>query len=900
MHETRRSRGAMRRTIAAVAAIITAAVLTPTAASAQNASLGTVTGKVTDGASGRGLSGAYVVIVGSQQGVVTAEDGSYRILLRPGTHDLRARLIGFGSVNATVTVTAGGQTNQDFVLPKTVVNLGEVAVVGTRAQERSVTTAPVPVDVVGAAELQSAGVTETNQAIQMLAPSFNFPRPSIADGSDHVRPATLRGLGPDQVLVLVNGKRRYQSALVNVNGTVGRGSAGVDLNAIPLSSIDRIEILRDGAAAQYGSDAIAGVMNIVLKSEPRSDATVVAGQTYKGDGETLQAGGSFGLGTAQGSFLNFSGDVRHRGYTNRADADTTSQFFAGDARNTSPQYDNKIRWRQGDALVNEGGGFYNGGMTLGSGIQLYSFGGASYRHGDSPANFRRYNNNGTIRSIYPEGFLPHIESAIWDMSVAGGAKGVWNDWSWDLSSVYGGNRFRYDVTNSDNASLGNASPRDFYAGTMIFTQHTTNLDLTRTMDVGMMSHVTVAGGAELRYDRYKIWAGDNASWVNGNVRIIDGPNAGGLAPAGAQGFPGFQPGDATSAIRNNEAGYLDVEGTVGRAFTWGGAARAERYSDFGSQVTGKVQARVEFAPGYAIRGAIGNGFRAPSLQQEYFSSTATNFIGGVPYDIKTFRPNSAVAAALGAQPLKPEKSVNTSIGLTAEPTRNFSITADGYIIDISDRIVFSDNFITQAFRDTLRNRNPDFATIGGGRFFTNAIDTKTKGLDVVARYGMGFGTAGTLRLTGGANWTKTEATKTLATPQQLSGLDAVLFGPIEKTRIERGQPRRTIHLNGDYDVGNWIFTAHEAYFGTVTAATTVSGVYVEQGYKGKWITDASLSYRLPGSTKLTVGGNNIFNVYPDAVIPGFSNGGVLRYPLVSPWGFNGGYYYTKLAWTPGR
>jgi iron complex outermembrane receptor protein len=486
------------------------------------------------------------------------------------------------------------------------------------------------------------------------------------------------------------------------------------------------------------------------------------------------------------------------------------------------------------------------------------------------------------------------------MSIAGGAKGLWKDWSWDLSSVYGGNRFRYDVTNSDNASLGTASPSDFYAGTMIFTQHTTNLDITRTMDVGMLSQVTVAGGAELRFDRYKIWAGDNASWVNGNVRIIDGPNAGGLAPAGAQGFPGFQPGDATDAIRNNEAWYLDIEGKMGRAFTWGGAARAERYSDFGSQVTGKVQARVEFAPGYAVRGAVGNGFRAPSLQQEYFSSTATNFIGGVPYDIKTFRPNSAVAAALGAQPLKPEKSVNTSIGLTAEPTRNFSITADGYIINISDRIVFSDNFITQAFRDTLRNRNPDFATIGGGRFFTNAIDTKTRGLDVVARYGMSFGAAGTLRLTGGANWTKTEATKTLATPQQLSGLDAVLFGPIEKTRIERGQPRRTIHLNGDYDVGNWIFTAHQAYFGTVTSATTFAGAYVEQGYKGKWITDASLSYRLPGSAKLTFGGNNIFNVFPDPVIPAFSNAGVLRYPLVSPWGFNGGYYYTKLAWTPGR
>ena len=894
-------RGVVRGIVTTFAfAVAAGTMVAPSAARAQNSALGTVSGKVTDAADGRGLGGAYVVIVGTQQGVATRDDGTYRFLLRPGTHELRARIIGYGSVAATVTVSAGGQTTQDFSLPKTVVNLGEVAVVGTRAQERSVTTAPVPIDVVGSAELQSAGVTETNQAIQMLAPSFNFPRPSIADGSDHVRPATLRGLGPDQVLVLVNGKRRYQSALVNVNGTVGRGSAGVDLNAIPMSSIDRIEILRDGAAAQYGSDAIAGVMNIVLKSEPRADGNVVVGQTYKGDGGTISAGGSYGFGSASGSFLNLSGDIRHRGYTNRAAADTNPQFFAGDPRNTDPAFDNKVRWRSGDALVNEGGGFFNAGRTLANGVQFYSFGGTSYRHGDSPANFRRANNNGTVRSIYPFGFLPHIESSIWDLSLAGGFKGLWRDWGWDLSTVYGGNRFRYDVTNTNNASLGAASPKDFYAGTMVFTQHTTNLDVSRTMDLGPLSDVTVAGGAELRFDRYKIWAGDEESWINGGKTIVGGPSNGTPAAAGAQGFPGFQSSDITDEIRNNEALYLDLEGRAGRLVTLGGALRAERYSDFGSQVTGKVQGRLELIPGYAIRGAIGTGFRAPSLQQEYFSSTATNFFGGIPFDVKTFRPTSDVAKALGAQPLKPEKSVNTSVGLTAEPTRNFSITADAYIINISDRIVFSDNFLTQAFRDTLFNRG--FRGIGGGRFFTNAIDTKTRGLDVVARYGLGLGRAGTVRLTGGANWTKTEATKTLATPPQLNGLDAQLFGPAEKTRIERGQPRRTIHLNGDYDVGNWVFTAHEAYFGSVTAATALSAApfYYEQYIKGRWLTDASLSYRFRNSTMLTVGANNIFDVYPQRVDAPFSNLGVIQYPLNSPFGFNGGYYFTKLSITPGR
>ena len=303
----------LRRAIAVIAAM----PLGATAARAQSTT-GTVTGRVTDAADGRPLGGAYVVLVGTQQGVSTRDDGTYRILLREGTHDLRARVIGYGSVAATVRVTAGSSTTQDFALPKQVVNLSEVAVVGTRAQERSVTTAPVPVDVVGAAELQSTGVTETNQAIQMLAPSFNFPRPSIADGSDHIRPATLRGLGPDQVLVLVNGKRRHQSALVNVNGTVGRGSAGVDLNAIPLESIDHIEILRDGAAALSGSAAIAGVLNVGLTPQPRADGDITLGQTYRNDGQTIQAGGSYGLGNASGGFLNLSGNVRHRGYTNRA------------------------------------------------------------------------------------------------------------------------------------------------------------------------------------------------------------------------------------------------------------------------------------------------------------------------------------------------------------------------------------------------------------------------------------------------------------------------------------------------------------------------------------------------------------------------------------------------------
>ena len=889
----RSKRATLRRTLLVLAAVVAPALLPA------QTTTGTVTGRIVDASDNRPLGGAYVVIGASQQGVATAEDGTYRLVLRPGTYDLRARLIGYGSTVATVTVAPGQTVAQDFSLSKAVVSLGEVAIVGTRAQERSVTSAPVPIDVLGPAELQATGVTETNQAIQMIAPSFNFPRPSIADGSDHIRPATLRGLGPDQVLVLVNGKRRHHSSLVNVNGTVGRGSAGVDLNAIPMSSIERIEILRDGAAAQYGSDAIAGVMNVVLKSEAKRDFNVTLGQTYEGDGENLQAGGSYGFGTATGAFLNISGEARYRGYTNRADPDTVTPFFTGDPRNNMPEHRNVLRWRHGDALLREGGGFYNAGMTLGNGIQLYSFGGTGLRFGDSPANFRRPNNAGTVRTLFPLGFLPHIESTIWDVSALVGAKSMWRDWNWDLSTVYGGNRFRYDVSNSNNASLGAASPTDFYAGTMIYSEHVTNFDLSRRMNLGAWSDVNVAAGAELRFDRYKIWAGDEASWINGRVPITDWPTSPApIAPAGTQGFPGFQPSDATSEIRNNEALYLDLEGRLGQPMTLGLAARAERYSDFGSAVTGKIASRFEFVPGFAIRGALQNGFRAPSLQQQFFSSTATNFIGGVPFDIKTFPVSSSAAKALGASDLRPEKSINISFGVIAEPARNFTVTADAYMIDIADRIVFSENFTGQAIRDILAAQG--FTSVGGGRFFTNAIDTKTRGLDLVTRYGMELGRASTLRLTGSANWTKTEAERTSETPPQLQGLDEVLFGRIERTRIERGQPRRTIHLNGDLSVGSFVFAVHEAYFGDVTAASVSGTTYIEQEYNGKWITDASVGVKFLNGFQLTVGANNLFDIYPDQVLPVFSNSGVLHYPLVSPWGFNGGYYYTRLTWNPGR
>lgn len=879
----------------------------------------TISGKITDQVSTDPITGARVSLVGTSQGVLTRADGTYRLPVTAGTQIVRVSSIGYTPIVDTVVVTGVGAT-RDYALVKGTVQLEVNVITGTRLTDRTVLNSAVPVDVLTPAEIQQTGQIETNQVIQMLAPSFNFPRPTISDGTDHVRPSTLRGLGPDQVLVLINGKRRHTSALVNVNGTVGRGSTGVDLNAIPSSAIERIEILRDGAAAQYGSDAIAGVINIILKTDPRTELGTEIGSTYttvkptdttyarnvallkesrRTDGDVSEVDLNTGLNFRGGGFFHVTGQYQHRGSTNRSMPDLRTQYFAGDPRNTDPQFVGQDHFRQGDALVNDLGFFFNSNLPqMSSGAQLYAFGGASHREGEAAGNWRQPLNNNNVRSIYPNGFLPFINSTIDDYAGTLGVKGKLSGWKYDLSGTYGHNAFDFLITNTVNPTLGNASPTEFDAGGLGFGQAVGNLDLVHEVPIAAFAApLNVAVGAEFRRDNFSLTAGEPDSYRDGGIKVLDGPNAGAQPIPGSQVFAGFQPANAGSHSRTNVAGYIDLESNVLSNLLIGLAGRTEHYSDFGSTTTGKASARFEFFPGYAIRGAIQTGFRAPSLSQEFFSSTATNFLnlgaGLVPVEVRTLPPESDVAKALGAEPLKAEKSVNASVGLALAPLKNLSLSADYYRITIDDRIVLSGNFTGTAMTNFLESKG--FPGVGSARFFTNAIDTRTGGVDVIGRYAVDFGAIGVTRFTGGYNHTKSRVTRVSSTPAPLASQQAVLFDRIERGRIEVGQPHTSVHLTLDHTLNDLTATVHAARFGEVTNRGTAANATLDQTFSAKWITDVNASYTFLRQLRLTLGANNVFDVYPDEQIPGNSNSGIFAYPnTVNTFGINGRFIYAKM------
>jgi iron complex outermembrane receptor protein len=873
------------------------AVVPPAAiAQTQDAAL---TGRVSDAASNEPISGARVFVPGTIMSATTRLDGSYRLRLSPGTHELRVTYIGYGLTRDTIQAEAGASMTRDFQLNREALALEELAVVGTRAAERTSTDAPVPVDVLSAAEIRQTGRTETAQIIQALAPSFNFPRATISDGTDHTRPATLRGLAPDQVLVLVNGKRRHMSALINVNGSIGRGSGMVDLNAIPASAIERIEILRDGAAAQYGSDAIAGVINIILKEGAPNELSVTGGQTVESDGEVIQGGANYALAVGGDGVLQIAGEYRNRGFTNRSAPDLRPQYFTGDPRNTDPSLNGQINHRQGDADTEDGGLFLNFAKPVADATEVYVFGGGTLRRGESAGFFRRALDDRTVRAIYPNGFLPMIGTKISDFSGVAGIRGDKAGWRWDLSADYGRNLFHFDVFNSANVTLGAASPTEFYAGTLKADQFTANLDLAKSFELGLTSPLNVAVGGEFRRDGYHITEGEPDSYRDGGVRILDGPRQDSLGAPGAQVFPGFRPGDATDQSRHNVAGYVDLEAQIVRKVLVGLAGRVENYNDFGSTTDGKVTARFEPIQGFALRGAISTGFKAPSLGQSYFSATSTNFINGVPFDNRTFPVTTPVAQALGASELTAEKSENYSFGVALNPVKNLSLTADYYQILIDDRIVFTGNFTGTAIRTYLESQG--FSGVAGGRFFTNAIDTRTLGVDIVANYGFAVGATSTLRLTGGYNYNVNRVLRVAPTPAALSAFQETLFDRVERARIEVGQPKSNLYLSGVFNYQDLGFTLRTQRFGEVTSFGTDPTGLLDQTFSAKWITDVNASYTFGGRFTLAAGVDNVFDVYPDenalgdATNAGTNNFGIFPYNQISPFGFNGAFYYGRLT-----
>ena len=786
-------------------------------------------------------------------------------------------------------------------------DLDEIQVLGSRAKNRTAAETAAPVDIIRVEQIERTGARELGQLLQMLEPSFNFSRTTISDGTDILRPATLRALGPDQVLVLINGKRRHQQALVNVQQTVARGSAGTDINAIPVTAIERIEVLRDGASAQYGSDAIAGVINIVLKRQTKETQLFFeAGETRKGDGEVLHGGLNTGFELGDDGFINLSVEYRDRGETNRAGKDTLR---------VSPP---RVTQRIGDADATDAYLWVNGGLGLGAG-ELYWFGGLSQRKGDSSGFFRSAGDGRTVPALYPNGFLPNLITTVEDASLAVGYRAPLSDtWDWDVSINHGRSKFGFHERNSVNVSwwyepLGTGiygqSPTSADTGTLKFDQTTVNLDFRGTIDIGNSEPLSLAVGGEYRSENYAIEAGDPVSYSYGrtnNPAIVIRNQNGGFAAPGIQGFPGFSPNEEVDDGRHNYALYADAETRFGGKFLVGGAVRFEDYSDFGNTTTGKLSLRYDFTETFAVRGTVSTGFRAPGVQQLFYSQRSTNIdpTTGLLADTLTARQNSSVTRAFGIDPLKEEESTSATLGFSWRPNEKFSFTVDVFRIDIDDRIIFSSNIApesvgTNGLPCTATNTNCPIRAIlapfgvAQAQFFTNAIDTETTGIDIVGEYTT-EAVGGTLDLTALLHWNKTEVTSRRSQSAILSPTQ--LFDDSQVTLIEEGQPGAHHVLQGVWTRGNWDWTLRANYYGEVAGEGFTPGF--KQTWDGATLFDAAVGWNVSDKLRISIGGNNIFDTYPDKwdavnAFPFPQLGFVYGWETL-PFGINGSYFYAKV------
>ena len=762
--------------------------------------------------------------------------------------------------------------------------LDTLIVTGTRVSDRTVAESQSPIDIITSEALTATGTTELATALARALPSLNFPRPAMTDGTSAIRPAQLRGLAPDQVLVLVNGKRRHTSSLLNLNGTIGRGSAPVDLNTIPVSAIERVEVLRDGASAQYGSDAIAGVVNVVLKGASSGGSlSLTAGQYSAGDGKQTQIAGDTGLSLGERGFLHLSAQLGQQEETNRA------RPFAGTPGPTQPALGQKA-FVIGEPEVDFGAVGFNSEFALTDTLSVYGFGTASHRDITSFAFFRAPGNpTQNVRSLYPDGFLPEINNISKDRSIVAGIKGAAGEWNWDLSYNYGYNHLEFYTRNTLNASLGATSPTSFYDGALETTQNIVNLDVSRPLELGLAYPATLSFGVEARNEKWNQSPGEYGSYANAG---LGAPGAAG----GAQGFGGFAPEVAGAYDRDSHAVYASLEADLTGKFSAGAAARYEDYDDFGSELSGKLSARYAFTDAVALRGTVSSGFRAPSLAQQYFQTVSTTFLPGIttPFEIRTFPASSAVAQAFGAEPLRPEESLSYSLGLVLQPVDNLYVTVDAYQIEVDDRIALSSNLTGDAVRQLLESQG--IFGINGGRYFTNAIDTRTRGIDVVGSYRWDLA-ASSLDLTAGYNHTKTEITRIAENPDALeqNGLNLERIDRAEIGRIENGFPRNKLLLSGTWNVDDWAFALATTRYGSVR--TTPTNVALDQTYGAKWLLDVSATFKPGNNWALTLGADNVLNEYPDESIFGNSTNGQFPYSNLSPFGFGGAFAYAKIAYT---
>lgn len=757
----------------------------------------------------------------------------------------------------------------------------DIIVTGTRAQGRTRLDSVAPVDVLSGDSLRQQGTTELGAALSAIAPSIDFPRNAAVDGTDSIRPATLRGMSPDQTLVLINGVRAHPSALLNTNGSVGRGAAAVDLNTIPGAALERIEVLRDGASAQYGSDAIAGVVNLRLR-EARSGggATVSYGQydtdidaarssRHASDGETVTVSGWQGFALGADGFLTISGEYLNRNPTSRGDVDPRA----------TPAV---VRSRFGDPDVEQGTFYFNAAHPIGEGWELYAFGGYQYRDSSSAAFPRVPSNVNNVASLYPDGFLPLINVRSKDLTVTTGARGDIGDWDATIKLSYGRNRLDFRTEDSLNATYGAASPTSFYDGALIYDQALGGFDMSRKVPLGS-GDLNIAWGWEFRRESYEIKAGDPESYNRGPL----GGNA--SLGSGAQGFGGFQPSNAVNVHRENVAAYIDLEAHPTEALTLGLAGRGEHYSDFGNIATGKASARYDIAPWFALRGTASTGFRAPSLQQQYFTSTASVFVAPNIVETGTFPSVSDIGTALGGLPLKPEKSTNLSVG-TVIRSGGFDLTVDGYWIRVRNGLGLSEN-IQSSFSPQVAALLAPYG-VSAARFFVNGVRTTTKGIDAVAHYRLNSA-ACQFDLTAAANFNDIKVNRVPVSTAVALTPTPVLFSRQRIVSIEEGTPRTKVVGSLDWTLDQFGATARATYYGDVTQPGSTAAGDTHTGKKT--IVDLEARYKPTKAINLAIGANNLFDIYPDALTVANNSTGVVAFPYYSPFGFNGRYLYGRVS-----
>ncbi|ANC87670.1 TonB-dependent receptor plug domain-containing protein [Sphingomonas sp. NIC1] len=769
----------------------------------------------------------------------------------------------------------------------------DIIVTGTRATGRSRLDSVAPVDVLSGASLQRQGTTELATALATVAPSINFPRPSANDATDAIRPATLRGLSPDQTLVLINGIRGHTSANLNTNGTVGRGSAAVDLNTIPTVALDRIEVLRDGASAQYGSDAIAGVVNLRLR-EARSgggaqvnygfydtQVDTARGSRHVTGEHTVTASAWQGIDFGSDGFVTISGEYLKRQPTNRADFDPR----------VTPT---RVTGRYGDPEVEQFTGFVNAGTSLTDNLKLYAFGGYQDRDTRGAAFPRIRADNASAATItqltlagYPNGFLPIINTKSKDINSAIGLRGTVSDFDVDLSLSYGRNTVDFRTLNSANYAYGSSTPRNFYDGAVAYDQYVAGLDVTRKFDV--FQSLNVAFGIEGRREGYKITPGERASYdyPAGATDAVAGS-----AP-GAQGFGGFAPRNATKRNRRSGSVYLDLEAQLTDALLIGLAGRAEDYSDFGSTANGKFSARYDVAPWFALRGTISTGFRAPSLQQQYFTQVASVVTNGVPILTGTVPSTDPVGVALGGRPLQAEKSTNISLG-TVIRAGGFDLTVDAYSIRIRNQIGLSEN-IPGTFSTQVANLlNSTDQRFSAARFFINGLASTTKGIDAVAHYRWRTESAGAFDFTLAGNINKIDVTRVPTSTATLNPAPT-LFARSRILTLEQGTPGEKITGTIDWSLDKLGALARVTYYGDVNQPGTLASGTADVHTGQHAITDFELRYSAPKGAQIGLGVSNLFDVYPDRQIAANNSTGVLGFPYYSPFGFNGRYLYARVG-----